>query len=309
MSIGVNEHPTYGFADSHLGENIKYIHMTRQSIVVSDYGGQDVSQSYISKKRKVFLPGDVTYGHLISEVLGCAIYEIDTSPEKIHFIFSAGPESIPALRNNTGTLLEFFSRKLKSLGHDITFTPQVEQVNTGAVANNFVVHCKSIASSPYTLKRVRDVFLSEIEQKTPSEKIYLSRGKTLLSSTFGDRISQEEVLEDYMRTLGFTVIYPEDLETYDQQLEIITSAKVLASVTSSSLLASIFMHPGSTVVEFAVELFHGDPAVTPGMVQTLYYEISKAFDLNHVSISSDGSSSNLLEIIESNSGLKSLLSG
>jgi hypothetical protein len=312
LNIG-NSHANYNFAERHLEDTLKCINISPQSIVVSNYNNQDVSKNYISKEKKVFLPGDVPYGHLILEVLGAAIYEIDTSPGKIHFVFSAGPGSDSVKENGTGTLLKFFSRKLKNLGHDVTFVHQSGQVNTLAVANNFVVHCKSITSCSYTLKRIRDVFLSEIEQKPPTKKIYLSRGKVFLNTTVGDRASREEILEDYMRTLGFIVVYPEDFETYEQQLEVIASARVVASVTSSALLSSIFMSPGSTVVEFAVELFHQDAIssdIKPiyyGMAPTHYYQVSGSFNLNYVAINNDGNSVNLVDTIESNIGLKSLL--
>jgi hypothetical protein len=67
---------------------------------------------------------------------------------------------------------------------------------------------------------------------------------------FSGRVDDEKLLEDYLISLGFEVLIPETYSSYQDQLNEIASARILASITSSALFSSLVLPPESKVVEF-----------------------------------------------------------
>jgi hypothetical protein len=166
--------------------------------------------------------------------------------------------------------------------------------------------------------------------KEPTEKIYLSRGKTTTFNgnvnvrldgdfqgayeyasqireenkyKFSNRIDDESLVEEYFKTLGFRVIYPEDIKSYKDQLQLIASAKILASITSSSLLASLVMAKGSSIVELSTPLNDGQQE----SVHTHYKLLSNTNSKMYLSISNSRVASELIDSIEKNSSVKTFL--
>lgn len=100
----------------------------------------------------------------------------------------------------------------------------------------------------------KSVYLSRKKVPEPSEHIYPDPKTNDLISVSPKRIDNEERLEELFVSLGFEVVYPEDFETFEEQLNFFYSVKTVASLTSSGLTNSIFMQPGSTVVEVITPL-------------------------------------------------------
>lgn len=225
MYLG-KHYPPFDIA-KYLGAEVKYVEFTSQNIGVTDYAGQQpVHNSYLSTAKKVLIPGDLPYGHLLPEVVGSIVYEMETSSDKKHFISSVSPESDHAKELGTSTLLEFVAKKVRELGHQFDFASD-KNVMTSALVNNFVVHCSNMPTTSHSLKKIRDLFLGDIKQVPPTEKIYLSRRKVGRSSTTNLRVSDESVLEDYVESLGFRVVYPEDFKSYEEQLELLVATRFL----------------------------------------------------------------------------------
>lgn len=305
MYLG-KHYPPFDIA-TYLGSDPRYVEFTSQNISVKDYMGQEpVHNSYLSSAKKVLVPGDMPYGHLLPEVVGSIVYEIESSNDKKHFISSVSPESGHAKELGTSTLLEFVAKKVRALGHKFDFASN-ENVMTSALVNNFVVHCSNMPTTSHSLKKIRDLFLDGVEQSTPTEKVYLSRRKVSRSSTTNLRVSDESVLEDYVESLGFRVVYPEDFGSYEEQLELLVATKVLMSATSSSLASSMFMAPGATVVELSTSLLY-QPREEPNNIIANYYEIARVFDLNFLAINNKGSASEIVSTIQAAPAIKGILS-
>lgn len=67
------------------------------------------------------------------------------------------------------------------------------------------------------------------------------------------RIYQEELIEDYLRSVGFDIVYPEQLPTVKDQVELLGKAKVFCGVTGSGLVNQLLMPDGGIVIELKVE--------------------------------------------------------
>ena len=76
-----------------------------------------------------------------------------------------------------------------------------------------------------------------------------------------NRILNEKELEEYLSSCGFEIVYPEDFETFIDQINYFNEVHTVISLTSSGITNSIFMKPGGTLIELVTPLVMalGDP--------------------------------------------------
>lgn len=161
------------------------------------------------------------------------------------------------------------------------------------------------------------ILLEELEKIIPNkneekiEKVYLSRKYVpypphnfmfggdehdieKLSIKDDHRIKNEELLEEYLSSIGFQIVYPEDFMDFEEQIHFMRRVKVLCSVTSAGLCNMIFMDPGETVVELSTPLLvQGDIGI-----HLHYYGISRTKRLNYISIPNDREAKELIDRCE-----------
>jgi hypothetical protein len=155
-------------------------------------------------------------------------------------------------------------------------------------------------------------------ENTPFRKVYLSRKKVIkkdenylffnqdkseFSSTDGERVDDETVLEEYFKSLGFEIAYPEDFGSMEEQIKFYSEIKTLASVSGSGLINFIFMKDGQKVLELnATNTVEGLE-----YVNSVFYPISFAKQHIYMLVSSMKNSKEYIDIIESNPNLKALV--
>ena len=92
-----------------------------------------------------------------------------------------------------------------------------------------------------------------------TKKIFLSRknfqSRDLSKLTKGrlpyendNRLDDEPKLQEYLKTLGFEIVIPEEFKTFQDQINCMYQAKMIMSTTSSGFTNACFMRPGSTMV-------------------------------------------------------------
>lgn len=86
----------------------------------------------------------------------------------------------------------------------------------------------------------------------PFRKVFVSRKPPL-----PERISNTKTMEDFFKSVGFEVIYPEDFENFVEQINYFSQCKVIAGVSGSALSNCIFMKPGGTVLEISSLFING----------------------------------------------------
>lgn len=84
------------------------------------------------------------------------------------------------------------------------------------------------------------------------------------------RIYNESLVEDYMRSIGYEVVYSEDFSSFKDQVEYMSKVGVVVSPTGTGLINIAFMDPGSTVVELKVELLFNSE--NEGLHQRFIYD-------------------------------------
>jgi hypothetical protein len=96
---------------------------------------------------------------------------------------------------------------------------------------------------------------------TGNKKVYVSRKNVVDDRSFVGlvkpglsfdkdfRIFNEHILEDFLRSIGFEVVYPEDFQSMEDQIRYFSEVEVLVSVTSSGIANAMFMKPGGAIVE------------------------------------------------------------
>lgn len=122
---------------------------------------------------------------------------------------------------------------------------------------------KYLQLSEYLSEYIRD------PEQIPYRKVYISRKKytdgqittTMVNipdvgktEVYNARIDDESVLEEYFSSLGFEIIYPEDFETFEDQLNFFYSVKTVASITSAGMTNQLYMKPGGNVIEIITPL-------------------------------------------------------
>jgi len=268
-------------------------------------------KKYIDDSRKIVIDNSVPYGHFIATWLYVLLksIELEGSMTVLMYVKPNHPELV---RYHTTSVIQYMEEELTRRGHKVEYVDAEE-----FYVNNFI-HVKT----PFTIKSedLKPVSDFLVENLSPSivpaqEKIYLSRGKGVKHS-FSSRIDDESALEDYLKTLGFTVLYPEDFKSYRDQLDRIASARVLMSITSSALYSLMVLAPHTLVVELPVlyplaDYVNPDGTFDPrhSYFHDHYKHLSTIRSNIYLAISNKNSkTSEVVKAIEGNPTIKTLLS-
>jgi hypothetical protein len=155
--------------------------------------------------------------------------------------------------------------------------------------------------------------------------VYLSRSKTRPNAAWrrpdikanvvsekvarGIRMPNEDLLEEYFASIGYEVIYSEELKKDKSLIEYFSSVKVLAGVSGGGLSNSIFMQPGSILLEITTPIGSlKDDGHWSFSIHNYYKEIAFCNGMTHISLGSNGDPQNVIDIIDANSKLRSLVS-
>jgi capsular polysaccharide biosynthesis protein len=261
--------------------------------------------------------------------------ELSNTDEKVTVLFSKSINDPKVNLLHMGGVTKYLVRRIKELGHSVNF------IDCDYVClNNFSLYSERANPTLSQLKKVADFLSAEVDYSKPAkEKLYLSRGKVTSFNgnrnfeikeelwedfnlikkireekkyNFSNRIDNERAIENYFKSLGFKVIYPEDIDSFEEQLNIIASARILASITSSALVSSLVMPSGSCVVELTTKMDENiwveNVPVPSSRIHPHYKNLSDLNNHLYISIPNDKISDNLINFIEKNSSLKNFLS-
>jgi capsular polysaccharide biosynthesis protein len=125
----------------------------------------------------------------------------------------------------------------------------------------------------------------------PFRKVYLSRSKVTRHDSISlfhdqdpnnflfnddERVDNEQEVEKFLISNGYEIVYPESINNFVDQINLIYETKELVSLTGSGLVNMMFMQPKQRVVELTT------PIVTNALLSLhqFYYEI--AYISSHV---------------------------
>ena len=96
----------------------------------------------------------------------------------------------------------------------------------------------------------RDIFLS---RRQMGNRVYPNAPEWAWSNN-DNRIDDHNRIEDYFKSIGYEIIIPENLNSFEEQINTFYEARTIVSTTSSGLTNSLFMQPGQTMVELVTPL-------------------------------------------------------
>lgn len=305
---------------------------------VQDVDVIDVQKkSLIDDTKKIVIDNAAPYGHIVMTWMYLLLKELETIKGPVTIVFYKSPDARQMRLEHSSNVSEYLHGRLTKRGHKVVYTDSKE-----FYINNFTTFLTPI-SIPVGRIDVVSEFLSEglDYSKEPTKKIYLSRGKTTTYNgnqrmhipkelditdsdirdirnkniyMFSDRIDDEKALEEYVKDLGFIVVYPEDIESYKDQLQLFASSKVVMSMTSSALSLCLVMAPNTALVELVTPMYvHADRQGVLKRDQLEYHphykDISTLKNKIYVGISNKyHKTSDVINTIESNLNLKNFLS-
>lgn len=289
----------------------------------------DMVLDLVSDDEKFFFDNRTPYFHTIVHWVRYALSHLKTSNKKITFIFAIGPDNPNQVVQSFSGLTEYLIDRFKELGHSVMFLN-----DKYAIISNLVVYEELHDFDVESTTEVANFLRKGLEELgEPTEKVYLSRGKTTTFNgnafmtdislidpkdieaiaafrdnnihKFSNRMDDEKLLEDYFRGLGFKVVYPEDFKLYKDQLALLACTKTLVSITSGGLAASLVMQPGTTVVELSTPLEEDSGTFR---THVHYRELSDVNRKTYISIPHGRVAEEVISYIESNNPLKTFLS-
>ena len=121
--------------------------------------------------------------------------------------------------------------------------------------------------NPENLRKLRAIVLPQLKPVSkPVEKIYISRAKS--SRRF---VTNEQQLCDFLKERGFVILYFEEY-TFQEQLDLISNAKVVISTHGAALALIMFMKEGTHVLEFRKDSDRHN---------NMYYSLCDAVNVNY----------------------------
>lgn len=222
---------------------------------------------------------DPYFGHTILDTLAWISFVVKARPEiKIVLLINEylhvakmkdSPHELEQLReSSTTTVFNFLINLFKKA--NINFELVVIDKNEYINVTNFysiVIEPNRTNKQPAfaaMISLINEHILNDQKDMPKDKKIYLSRGKVSpvmedeLDESKRYRIVNEKRLEDFLQTLGFEIVYPEDFKSFEDQIRFMNLVRVMASGTSSGLNNLLFMENGQNVIEFATPLNMGD---------------------------------------------------
>jgi hypothetical protein len=113
----------------------------------------------------------------------------------------------------------------------------------------------------------------------PFRKVFVARKNNL-----DQRIDNDEEIKDFFKNYEFEIVYPEDFDTFWDQIRYFNECKIIAGISGSGLLNCIFMKPGGTVIEL-VSVFRPNGSNYPTEIHHYYIVMANIMKHLYFSIS------------------------
>ena len=164
-----------------------------------------------------------------------------------------------------------------------------------------------------------------IKTDKPYKKVYLSRKKNIANTASFDqnntkliqeasiRLFDEEILEEYFKNKNFEIIYPENFNSFIEQINYFNKVKTLVSLSGGALMNGILMQPKGNLIEISTDLITPHSAVKShgNFVKAHHHfghNVAHEIDLYFYSIKNETKYSNdIINKIENNKYLKKLI--
>jgi hypothetical protein len=133
--------------------------------------------------------------------------------------------------------------------------------------------------------------LSSRTTKAPYRRVYISRrgaGFVLSDDTYPGykddiRVHNEDRLEEFLLSIGFEIVHPEDFASFQEQIDLMAETSVLMAPTGSGLVNLGLLQNEQIVIELKCELLSLEP--TDQRLINIYSDLSYVCGHTHIAIS------------------------
>lgn len=237
--------------------------------ILKGYSEESNVLNLTSDRRKIYISPIGAFFHIFTDSVGPLLqqYEVDPDVDIIIDISWIKDESYSTnhTKFNENSYTGFFIKALKEAGASVTLIDRHEYsaINIKNVyVNDYEFYAGDIYSSLFNLfktyihnpdqKPFRHTYLSRKKVPSRIETFTHPSGEVVTSND--NRSDNEQVLEDYFSSLGYEIVYAEDFETFQDQINYMYQVEKLVSLTGSGLTNSVFMQPGQTIIEIMTPL-------------------------------------------------------
>lgn len=255
---------------------LKALHLWSPVINIENHTIKSDDTVMIDDKKKLIVDYSPAPAHFFQDILGPLLYFLVTTEEQFDEIFflNRAEQGLSSIFNFTKQILEDYGFKVSVVSTRDLFNRKTLYINKFyLISKDKVGFPMTDAVSYQSIELINEFFKPALKIKTePFRKIYLSRRQisgepayiVQLKETsvvkyaasynkkkWHHRIDYHDEIEKMFIELGFEIICPEDFETFEDQLNYLAEAKILASISGSGLHNSMWMQPGQTVVEIS----------------------------------------------------------
>ena len=281
---------------------------------------------FVSSQEKVLVELTTSFYHLYHDQIGEFLYQYEKTPNAKFLINITSIEHM----NPLPEYIKFFFKFLND--NNIDYQPIDLKKNNKININNF--YYRNYGSESLEINgpspRIYEMSQRYVKDKSAiaDKKIFLSRKnfqdrdlslllKGRLPHQNDNRIDDEAKLQEYVKTLGFEIVVPEDFKTFEDQINYLYKAKTIMSTTSSGLTNACFMRPGSTIIELTTPLIaftsFGDgvlskPSSAVEEIHHFYHLLASSLGHKYMSIPNrDRSVDKVIDFIEKDPAVKNFL--
>lgn len=234
-------------------------------------GSEDKVLSLISDSKKLVATMHVSFYHFYLDFVGRIIEQINKHPDTEIIIHRPPSVNEPT---SGAYVFDSFLQTLDSKGIKYSVY-NLSDYNVLEI-NNVYLFSHSNVPKNYP-SAIFDFFSDYVRNPgiTPHRDIFLSR-RHMGNRHFGNapewawanndnRIDNHDKIEEYFSSIGYEVIVPETLNSFEEQMNTFYEARTIVSTTSSGLTNAVFMQPGQTMIELVTPLMihvpkEGEPA-------------------------------------------------
>jgi hypothetical protein len=253
---------------------------------IHDVPDYENSKSYLSEKHKILFPIDSSTYHFMADGICLILYLNEKYKDSIFYI--------DASRLNQMPLSEKQNNFLKNLLEKNKIDYKIVNTRDSITLNNVLIiddprfePMERIEAAYNNFKK--NNYLSEL---SPYKKVYVSRTKSgSVRRKNVLRLDNEEILENFFRSLNFEIVYAEDFVKMEDAINFFSQVNLLVGVHGANLHNSLFMQPGTTVFELQVPEPDNPDRVGRDKVRfnDTYHVMSLIRGLTHISLYSENS--------------------
>jgi hypothetical protein len=215
-----------------------------RSYIIEPTTAYESSKNNLSENKKILFPIDTSPYHFMIDTIGLILYLNEIHKNSIFYIDVNRTED----RFLSEKQYDFLTNLLEKNKIKYRF------VNTkNTITLNNVVVIDTPGHEP--MEKIKSIYNNLKEnnyllESTPHKKVYVSRTRS--GSAYGKnipRLKDEELLEKLFVELGFEIVYAQDFKKMEDAIYFFSQVKILAGVSGANLHNSLFMQPGTAVLE------------------------------------------------------------